>query len=238
MSQNLKLQYFFDPLCGWCYASASALAALAKQFPTALELMPSGLFSSTGARPMSEEWAAHAWRNDQRIAQMTGLNFSQAYHDQVLNGVGVRFDSGHANRALTAMRQIAPSLESLLMHALQLARYVDGRDTAKPDIVTEVAAAVAALAELSFDKGWFVDRLTGDATLEQATVQRTANSQALMHSRGISGVPLLWVSTGATEQALHGSLLYQGGGSLITAIDGLLKASEEIQVPDAVYFSN
>ena len=233
MSQNLKLQYFFDPLCGWCYASAPALDALVKQFPTALELMPTGLFSGAGARPMSEEWAAHAWRNDQRIAQMTGQHFSQAYHDQVLNGVGVRFDSGYANRALTAMRQIDPSLESRLLHALQLARYVDGRDTAKPDVVADVAAAVAAMAELSFDKGLFADRLTGDATLEQATVQRTANSQALMHRRGVSGVPLLWVSTGAIERALHGSLLYQGGGTLITAINGLLTAAEENPIPDA-----
>jgi len=233
MSQPLKLQYFLDPLCGWCYASAPALAALAKQFPTVLELMPTGLFSGAGARPMSKEWVEHAWRNDQRIAQMTGQIFSQAYHDKVLNGAGVHFDSSHATRALTAMRQITPALEPRLMHALQLARYVDGRDTEKPEVVADVAATVAALSELPFDKAQFAARLSNDATLEQATAQRTASSQALMLRRGVSGVPLLWICTGAIEQALHGSQLYQGGGSLITAIDSLLKASKENQIPDA-----
>ena len=30
----LKLYYFFDPLCGWCYASAPALAGLALNIPS------------------------------------------------------------------------------------------------------------------------------------------------------------------------------------------------------------
>ena len=70
----LKLYYFFDPLCGWCYASAPALAGLAEAFPDALTLMPSGLFSEENARDISPEWAAYAWRNDQRIEKMTGAN--------------------------------------------------------------------------------------------------------------------------------------------------------------------
>jgi putative protein-disulfide isomerase len=27
--QAMKLDYFFDPFCGWCYASAPALKAVA-----------------------------------------------------------------------------------------------------------------------------------------------------------------------------------------------------------------
>jgi hypothetical protein len=45
-----KIQYFFDPLCGWCYASAPALGYLAQHYAEKLELMPSGLFSDEGAR--------------------------------------------------------------------------------------------------------------------------------------------------------------------------------------------
>src|SRR5271163_4890850 len=46
----VKLDYFFDPLCGWCYASAPALEALAEAFPDALTMLPSGLFAGAGAR--------------------------------------------------------------------------------------------------------------------------------------------------------------------------------------------
>jgi putative protein-disulfide isomerase len=69
--QSAKLKYIFDPLCGWCYASAPALQALSEAYPDVLELMPSGLFSDAGARVMTPEWAHHAWSNDQRIEAMT-----------------------------------------------------------------------------------------------------------------------------------------------------------------------
>jgi putative protein-disulfide isomerase len=233
VSQLLKLQYFFDPLCGWCYASAPSLAALATQYPRELELMPSGLFSGVGARSMSREWASHAWRNDQRIAQLTGQRFTDAYRAQVLHGDGVRFDSGCANRALTAMRQIAPALESRLLHDLQLARYVEGRDTATAEVIADVAAVVAALGELPFDKRQFAERLASDNSLELATAQRIATAQELMRQRGVSGVPLLWVSVGAVERALHGSPLYQGGASILAAIDRLLNYHEGGDAPIA-----
>ena len=49
--QAMKLDYFFDPFCGWCYASAPALKAVAERFPAALTMRPSGLFA--GARPIA-----------------------------------------------------------------------------------------------------------------------------------------------------------------------------------------
>jgi len=57
----ITLTYLFDPLRGWCY----------------------------GARPMDANFAAYAWANDQRIAQMTGLPFSPAYRDGVLGAGGL-----------------------------------------------------------------------------------------------------------------------------------------------------
>lgn len=46
MTKTLRLQYLFDPLCGWCYASAPALTGIAAAYPDLLELMPSELFST------------------------------------------------------------------------------------------------------------------------------------------------------------------------------------------------
>jgi protein-disulfide isomerase-like protein with CxxC motif len=34
----LRLDYFFDPFCGWCYASAPALKAVVEAFPEALTM--------------------------------------------------------------------------------------------------------------------------------------------------------------------------------------------------------
>ncbi len=143
-----RLQYFFDPLCGWCYASAPALAGLDAAHPGVLELMPSGLFADEGARELTPEWGEYAWRNDQRIEQMTGQRFTHAYREQVLRRGGVRFDSGPANRALSALRGVDARLERPLLEAIQLARYVDGLDTARPDVLARIAAGVAAFAML------------------------------------------------------------------------------------------
>ncbi len=122
-----RLQYFFDPLCGWCYASAPALAGLDAAHPGVLELMPSGLFADEGARELTPEWGEYAWRNDQRIEQMTGQRFTHAYREQVLRRGGVRFDSGPANRALSALRGVDARLERPLLEAIQLALYAKAR---------------------------------------------------------------------------------------------------------------
>ncbi len=49
MSAN-RLLYLFDPLCGWCYAAAPAVTAMASEYGPAFEFMPSGLFAGSGAR--------------------------------------------------------------------------------------------------------------------------------------------------------------------------------------------
>ena len=50
---NKTLHYLFDPLCGWCYGAAPVLSALQGQPSVNVELLPTGLFSGEGARPMS-----------------------------------------------------------------------------------------------------------------------------------------------------------------------------------------
>lgn len=69
---NVTVTYLFDPLCGWCYAAASALKFLQAQEGVEVVLAPSGLFAGAGARPMDAQFAAYAWSNDQRIQQLTG----------------------------------------------------------------------------------------------------------------------------------------------------------------------
>lgn len=215
---TLQLHYFFDPLCGWCYASAPALAGLAKAYPDALELMPSGLFSEDGARPMSPAWIEHAWSNDQRIQRLTGQQYSEAYHRDVLQGENVQFDSGPANRALTAIRALAPQLETHFLHQMQHQRYVAGQDTARPEILGQIAARLAAASGIPLDAGQFSERLLHDLPLAQATQARITNTQSLMQRYGVAGIPQLLVRTANSEQILHGSVLYRGEQALLDAV--------------------
>jgi putative protein-disulfide isomerase len=198
----ISVTYLFDPLCGWCYAAAPALKHLQGVEGLDVSLAPSGLFAGQGARPMDAQFAAYAWSNDQRIEQLTGQPFTQAYRDHILGAAGGRFDSGPATLALTAVAQTAPGRELGALHALQHARYVDGRDTADATVLADVLgglglADAAALA------------LAPDAALHRATAERMANAQALLRAVGARGVPQLVV----TGQG--GALRLMGGDALL-----------------------
>ncbi|WP_419710539.1 DsbA family protein [Pseudomonas sp. NFX224] len=210
-----QLIYVFDPLCGWCYACAPALAALAHSWPDRLEMLPSGLFSETGARELSPDWARYAWGNDQRIEDMTGQIFSEDYHRDVLLGKNVRFDSALINRALTAIRAIDPTLEPKLLHELQVARYIKGRNTAEGSVVAQVASTVASLAGQVLDASAFESRLHTDELLADETYTRIQATQRFMNQLNIRGVPQLLLHADGKFEAIDSSELYQNPAPLV-----------------------
>lgn len=208
-TQTVTVTYLFDPLCGWCYAAAPALQHLQGVAGIDVALAPTGLFAGAGARPMDAQFATYAWANDQRIQQLTGQPFTQAYRDHILGAEGGRFDSGPATLALTAVAQTAPERELDALHALQHARYVEGRDNADPAVIAEVLRTLglpeaAALA------------LAPDTALLRATADRTATAQATLRAVGARGVPQL-VVTGR-----GGALRLLGGDALLGPREQLL----------------
>lgn len=214
-----KLQYIFDPLCGWCYASAPTLEYLAHTYPEVLELLPSGLFSGEGARPMSPQFAAYAWTNDQRIASLTGQRFSDEYH-QLLNSGG-EFDSHALNCALTACNSIAPEAEAGLLHELQTARYVRGRDTSRSNVVVDISNNYAANKQLEMHFPTHGDPFAAGTELSDITDKRTDSVKRLMHSVGVSGVPLLLVTIAGNTSAISGASLYGGPTAISQALEKL-----------------
>lgn len=217
---NLELQYFFDPLCGWCYASAPALAGLAERYGAALRMMPVGLF--TQPRPIAGI-ADFAWQNDQRIATLTGQGFSEAYREQVLLAADGVFDSTPLTRALTALAEQDASLEPHLLHAAQLARYIDGVDTCRAEAVARIAVDVALGAGLSLDASEFAARLRDDRTLAEATTRRVALAQQAMQALPSSGVPQLLATVDGVSQVIAGQQLYAGPQQLLEHLQTLVE---------------
>lgn len=137
---NPDVTYLFDPLCGWCYGATPMLDRLSAS-GVLIDLLPTGLFSGAGARPMDEAFAAHAWANDQRIERLTGQRFTQAYRRDVLNVRGTLLDSHAATLGISAAGLEGPGGRLTALKAIQWARYVDGRDIVTIDGVAEVLAA-------------------------------------------------------------------------------------------------
>lgn len=121
------IAYLFDPLCGWCYGAGPALERLARLDDVTLELIPTGLFAGEGARVMDAQFAAYAWQNDERIARLTGLPFSEIYRSRVLGHTGGMFDSAPATLGLIAVRVTEPAREREALKARPLCRWTGHR---------------------------------------------------------------------------------------------------------------
>ncbi|MFN3273275.1 MAG: DsbA family protein [Paracoccus sp. (in: a-proteobacteria)] len=215
MTADFSLSYFFDPLCGWCYASAPALAVLARHHGDRLTMRPSGLFAAP--RPVSSI-ADHAWTNDRRIGAMTGQTFSAAYHRNVLLAPDGIFSSAALTRALVALGQSNRALEPAFLHAAQIARYVDGRDTSRPDVVAGIAAMVARAHGHNARTSAWRARLAEDAALHRATTARVAGSRDQMDLLGIRGVPQLALHLPDETRLIDTSALYAGGEALLSEV--------------------
>ena len=205
------LHYLFDPLCGWCYGTAPTVSALLEVPGISLELLPTGLFSAEGARPMNDDFAAYAWSNDQRIERLTGQRFTQPYRQRVLGDRQQLFDSGPATVALTAVSLTAPAKELEALQAVQRARYVDGSD------VTSLTTLAGLLEALGLEQA--AARLAHpDADLLGANRERMGRAQALMREFGARGVPTLIVESGAKRWMLDHAAAYSNPAALISQL--------------------
>lgn len=185
----MSIIYLFDPLCGWCYAVSKALAQLAGEHE--IRPMATGLFASCGmgGRVIDDGFATHAWTNDSRIMAMTGLPFSQAYQQQVLQ-VGNAFDSWALSCALKAIEVKGGDVLSTLAK-LQHARYVDAKDTSQADVVAQLLGEFG-LADVA--KEFLSD---DNAKRTQAGF---VMGQQLMQRLGLQGVPKLLLQK---DDSLH-----------------------------------
>jgi putative protein-disulfide isomerase len=211
MSRTRTVTYLFDPLCGWCYGASPAIASLLEIGDLALELLPTGLFSGAGARPLDESFAAHAWANDQRIHALTGQTFSERYRTDVLGDRRQMIDSGPATLALTAVALTAPDREFAALAAIQSARYADGRD------ITAMATLADILAGLGLDTAASL-LAEGAEELTVADAARVERGRQLLAAYRANGVPTLLFDDGSHRRKLDSEILFSKPGRLAAVL--------------------
>lgn len=212
MTTRMNILYLFDPLCGWCYAAAPVVRALAEH--GSVQPYATGLFADSG-RMMDDTFAAHAWRNDQRIQALTGQPFSEAYRTQVLQQPAP-FDSRPLTDAVSALLQQQTNQWPAALAALQHARYVDGRDTSRADVVRQVL----------HENGYTEAAATFDTPDNRtACAAWIGQGQAIMQQLGLHGVPQLLVQLPQGCAALPSEIVYgrpdDAAAAVAQFIDGL-----------------
>lgn len=207
---NSEVTYLFDPLCGWCYGATPMLDRLSAS-GVRIELLPTGLFSGAGARPMDEGFAAHAWANDQRIERLTGQKFTQAYQLDVLGIRGTLLDSHAATLGVSAAGLEDTGRRLTALKAIQRARYVDGRDI----VTVEGVAAVLAAAGLA-DAAAMLKQPT--ETLLAAHRELVGRGRALFQRLHADGVPSLAVIRNETPRLIGSNALFGSFDNLVAHI--------------------
>ncbi|MEI9408153.1 DsbA family protein [Mesorhizobium salmacidum] len=204
---QLDVTYLFDPLCGWCYGATPMLDKLVAS-GVRVELLPTGLFSGAGARPMDEGFAAHAWANDQRIERLTGQAFTQAYQRNVLGIWGTLLDSHAATLGISAAGLEDPSRRLTALKAIQRARYVDRRDI----VTVEGVSAVLADAGM-IDAAAILNSPT--ETLLTAHLELVNRGRALFQRLHANGVPSLAVIRNEAPRLIGSNALFGSFDSLV-----------------------
>lgn len=187
--------YLFDPLCGWCYASSRGISELAKT--QNVQVFSTGLFASTG-KVIDVQFANHAWTNDTRISQLTGLPFSENYRQLLLKGGA--FDSFALTQACFLLSQETPNELLSTFAQLQKLRYVDGLDTSDIEIVKQGLIALG--------KNEIAKRLGDDEVISGANAW-IRQGQVLAHQFQINGVPSLIADIDGKFVNVPSQFLYQ-----------------------------
>lgn len=167
------LHYVFDPLCGWCYAAAPLVEAVRGLDGLKIALHSGGMMVGEYRQKIDNHWRDYVMPHDQRIAQLTGQPFGEAYFEGLLRDTGAVMDSEPPTTAILAAEELGGRGLDML-HAIQRAHYVDGRRIADQQVLAELASGLALDAEAF--QGSFA-RLSGAATHEHFKASRSVLQQ-------------------------------------------------------------
>ncbi len=212
-----SLHYIFDPLCGWCYAAAPLVHAAAQLPGLHIALHGGGMMTDARRRQITPDWRAYVLPHDERIAQMTGQVFGDAYKDGLLNDVGVWLDSAPPTTAILAAQQLGGQGLAML-EAIQTAHYVRGLHISESPVLADLAA------ELGMDRAAF------EAACQQLqgipTQQHIDQSRRMLQASGAQGFPTLLVQRTADEalQRIDVSEWLGQPAAFADALGGFLKS--------------
>jgi putative protein-disulfide isomerase len=180
VAPRATLHYIFDPLCGWCYAAAPLVEAARNVPALAVQFHGGGMLAGSNRRPITAQWRGYVMPHDQRIAQLTGQPFGDAYFNGLLRDTTAVMDSAPPTSAVLAAEALAGrGLD--MAHAVQRAHYVDGLRIADLAVLEKLAAGLG------------LDAPAFRAAYQQAegatTQQHFADSRRLLAQVGGQGFP-------------------------------------------------
>lgn len=212
-----ELIYVWDAYCGWCYGFSKTIRSLHENHPELpLTVLSGGLF--VGDRSLSMKSYPHIPEANQRISQMTGVEFGTAYQERLKEGSFV-MDSVSAAIGFNALRSLAPDDAVYLASAMQHAFYYEGMSLSELETYKKIA----------LDNNIDPDAVTGlwNDPAAKAKVQAEFNT---VHQLGVNSYPSLLLRNG-------NELISIGGTMSIDEIEARLARTITVDSPEAEFCS-
>lgn len=176
----VKVHYFYDPMCGWCYGATSLLTVIAANAEIKLELHPGGMIASKAIDPSFRELIL---ASDKRIAKMTGASFGEKYIERVESNDEMVLDSFITARAIITAQQF--NIEPVdMLKSIQYAHYFEGKQVNHPEVLEELSV------KLGVEAAQWHKAMKANLGVEQAEIQK---SHSLMQQLQVQGYPTLFL---------------------------------------------
>ena len=191
---HATLHYIHDPLCGWCYGAqplvSAALAMLGDRL--ALQLHGGALFAEP--QQLTPAMAEHIVRADERIEEISGQPFGEAYTEGLLAEQSTVLYSLPPIAAVLAAAALHPDAGYPMLVAIQHAHYQRGLRVVEEDVLTELAE------ELGFEAAAFAAAFAQASGSE--VIEHVQTSRRLLGEVGGQGFPTLVLEVQGQRQVL------------------------------------
>ncbi len=180
-SQDEKLYYVMDPLCGWCFAFSPEMEEIAETFKDELEIVviSGGMVRGERIGPIGET-APYIKEAYKSVERGSSVKFGQAFLDHLFNDGSNVFSSIEPSIALAVIKELKPEKAVKFASYLHQAVYVDGL----PPVEFESYAGYAE--KVGIDRDTFLEYCQKPEMKEKAEIDFNLSS-----GLGVSGFPTL-----------------------------------------------
>jgi putative protein-disulfide isomerase len=191
----VRVHYFFDPMCGWCYGASALIEVLANHPEFEIIYHPGGMIPKRAIEPSFRQ---HILQADSQIATMTKTHFGDAYKARVAGAGDFIVDSYATTRAFLVGQDMGIEAHKMLA-AIQKAHYQDGQHLDDLNALADLAVS------MGLDKTIWEEKMAGS---EANMLEQVKQSHQLMATMRVSGYPTLVIEKDGKLQRLSHSYYY------------------------------
>ncbi|QNF32054.1 DsbA family protein [Adhaeribacter swui] len=180
---NITLFYVYDALCGWCYGFGPVIEKLHQNYADKIDfqVLSGGMITGGRVGPLTH-MAAYIKQASPRVTELTGVPFTEAYLNGVLEDSTYIGDSTPPAIALSILKEAQPDMQVTFARGIQKLMFQEGKK------INEAPAYLNLAEQAGMSATDFTQKFADPTYLAKAQEEF-----ALVQNWGISGFPAVVV---------------------------------------------